>query len=384
MIKKIISLLLVMCTLLALVACGEGKSKDPYAASQADIDYLNGKYEGRVAYFGDLHDHSRDGIFPDGNTKPISQWLPAMDALDMDFQAMMNHHNIYHMYSPDWDNSRLIGGSEPATSITDSTASNKEMHYNMIVPTAEALIEVVKSISKFNYTGGKDGVPLEQGWFGYPSFTRLEMRALIKKVKEQGGLWVHVHPKQYLNSESPLEYWFADYTGLEVFYVSRDSEYTKENYKLWTDLLALGKRIWATAGCDEHDLPRGKTLNVIYSEKKDGATYVSHLAKGDFVCGSVGIRMAIGEATMGGHTDFAGQRLVFSTGDFHSMTAVDGHKYRVDLISDQGVVFSKEVTTDTAYFAIDADENAKFYRVEIHDDSRSQTLIAIGNPIWND
>ena len=288
------------------------------------------------------------------------------------------------MYVPEWDNTRLIGGSEPATTIIDSKATNREMHYNMIVPTAEDLIEVVSSISKFNFTGGKNGVPLEQGTFGYPNFTRAEMQDLIQKVKDQGGLWVHVHPKQYMQSDDPLDYWFADYTGLEVFYIARESEKSKANYELWKELLALGKRIWATAGCDEHALPRAKTLNVIYSEKQDGATYVSHLAEGDFVCGSVGIRMVIGDATMGGHTDFNGQRVVLSTGDFHSLSAVEGHKYRVDVISDEGVVFSKEITLDTAYIAFDADESAAFYRVEVHDESRTDTLIAIGNPIWND
>ena len=151
-----------------------------------------------------------------------------------------------------------------------------------------------------------------------------------------------------------------------------------------TDLLALGKRVWATAGYDQHNLPTAKTLNVVYSEKKDAETYVSHLAQGDFVCGSVGIRMAIGDATMGGHTDFNGKRVVLSTGDFHSLSAVADHKYRVDVISDKGVVFSKEITLDTAYIAFDADESASFYRVEVHDTSRSETLLAIGNPIWND
>ena len=383
-IKRAVAMLMVLCACFGLIACGGESEKDPYTASQADIDYLNSKYEGRVPYYGDLHDHSRDGLCEDGDTKFIRDWLPAMDALDMDFQAMMNHHNIYHMYSKDWDNSRLIGGSEPATNIIDSKATDKSMHHNMIVPTAQALIDVVQSIPKFNYTGGKNGVPLEQGWFDYANFTTAEMQDLIQKIKDQGGLWVNVHPKQQMQSDDPLDYFFADYTGMEVFYIARDNQETKDNYALWTELLSMGKRLWATAGCDEHDLPRGKTLNVIYSEKKDGATYVSHLAKGDFVCGSVGIRMVIGDATMGGHTDFNGKRVVLSTGDFHSLSAVADHKYRVDVISDKGVVFSKEITLDTAYFAFDADESASFYRVEVHDTSRSETLLAIGNPIWND
>ena len=34
------------------------------------------------------------------------------------------------------------------------------------------------------------------------------------------------------------------------------------------------------------------------------------------------------------------------------------------------------------YFAIDADENSKFYRVVVWDDTAG-TRIAVGNPIWN-
>lgn len=377
---------------LCLVATGviyaiANKTQDSFEASEADIAFLDSKYDGRVAYFGDLHDHTSDGdnIFADSATQAYApEWIAKMDELDMDFQAVMNHHIAYHMYTDTWDNTRFIGGSEPATNILDSNATNKDMHYNMITPTPEALINVVSSIPKFGWTGGKDGVPMEEGTFGYPSFTRAEMQDLIQKVKDQGGLWVHVHPKQLMNSRDPLEYWFADYTGLEVFYVDYTNSESVQNYKLWTDLLAMGKRIWATAGCDLHALPTAKTLNVIYSEQKNNATYVSHLREGDFVCGSVGIRMAIGDATMGGHTDFNGKRVVFSVGDWHS-SLDKSHTYTVDIISDNGVVYSKTLDPNTTnYFAFDADENASFYRVEIHDESAATTRIALGNPIWND
>ena len=85
---------------------------------------------------------------------------------------------------------------------------------------------------------------------------------------------------------------------------------------------------------------------------------------------------------MGGTTEFAGQRLVFSVGDFHSSVYDPSHTYRVDLISDQGVVFSHRITCqETACFAIDA-QDVGFYRVEVFDTTLN-SRIAIGNPIWN-
>ena len=54
----------------------------------------------------------------------------------------------------------------------------------------------------------------------------------------------------------------------------------------------------------------------------------------------------------------------------------------MDLISDEGVVFSQSIScVETSYFAIDA-QNVKFYRIEVWDTTENSRL-AIGNPIWN-
>lgn len=365
-------------------ATTEPEFRYSFAVTQEDIDYLNQLYNGRVAYFGDLHDHCSDGLPNDGK-KPLSKWKSMLDTLDMDFQAFVNHRQAYHMYVPQWDNTRFIGGTEPATEITDSKAQKSVLHYNMIVPNGDALVEILKATPKFGYTGGKDGVPDNEGTFEYAKFTTEEFQTLIQLVQSKGGLFVHVHPKQYMKSEDPLDYWFADYTGLEVFYNNYQTNESKANYKLWTDLLAAGKRVWATAGHDQHTNPAATTLNVIYSEKQDASTYVSHLAEGDFVCGSVGIRMCVGDATMGGHTDFAGKRVTISIGDWHSRFLIEDHTYRVDVISDTGVIYTQYVKpTETTYIAFNADENAQFYRVEVRDMDIFEPLISIGNPIWND
>jgi hypothetical protein len=221
--------------------------------------------------------------------------------------------------------------------------------------------------------------------------TKAQMAQLIELIRENNGMFVHVHPKSdgCINSADPLDYWYADYTGLEVFYGYRgyapEQETTPKNYQLWLDLLALGKRVYATAGSDKHALPNTDALTTVYAGQKHADTLLAQFRAGNFVCGPVGIRMAVGDAVMGGETAFAGNRVVFSVGDFHTNFLNTAHSYRVDLVSDTGVVFSQKfVPGETQYFAFDADEAAKFYRVEVHDENLPYTLLALGNPIWND
>ena len=105
--------------------------------------------------------------------------------------------------------------------------------------------------------------------------------------------------------------------------------------------------------------------------------------KGDFVCGSVAMRMCIGDTTMGGECDFKGKKLCVSVDKFHVSVRNPEHKYEMVLIDDKGIVAKREVLCDEpAYFAFKVDDAAKFYRVEIFD-ATQDLRIAIGNPIWN-
>lgn len=106
-----------------------------------------------------------------------------------------------------------------------------------------------------------------------------------------------------MKSDNPLDYWFRDETGIEVFYTFRDEpggERSRSNYKLWTTLLGLGKRLFATAGNNEHNIPSDKALTTIYASEKQSTAYVQQLRRGDFACGGVGIRMCVGDTPMGG------------------------------------------------------------------------------------
>ena len=347
----------------------------------ADAAHLDALYADRNPYHGELHDHADTGGTSDGNLT-LAQWTANLNKLGLDFATIVDHKQLLHMDLADWDDTIFIGGTEPSTNITDSKATGKQMHYNMIFTDREAGEQVLKEFTEFKFKEDENG----EWHFSYPNFTTARFRQLIQAVKDAGGMFVFVHPKdgKRFISDDPLDYWFADYTGLEVFYVSKTDSRTKDNYKLWTDLLAAGKRVWATAGYDGHAVTSTNTLTTIYAESKNAESYLNHAKVGDFSTGGIGIRMAVGDTRMGSSTDFAGQRIVFCVDDFHSSQYDPTHTYRLKLITDQGTVMEQTFDpTMPFYYGQEADESAAFYRVEVIDETTG-VLTAIGNPIWND
>ena len=251
-------------------------------ATVEEMNQLLKLYEGRNAYHGEFHDHADTGGKSDGHNT-LTEWKEGLKAGFMDFGAILDHKQTLHMRLPEWDNSIFIGGSEAAAKITDSKAETKSLHYNMTFATPEPLEEILMAFPEYKFDGTH---------FVYPGFKTARFQELIAMIRAKGGFFSNVHPKQTMQSDDPLDYWFADYTGLEVFYQDMESDKTQANYKLWTDLLAAGKRVYATAGGDGHRMPDFYALTTIYSEKQDAKTYLDHVRSGDFICGSVGIRMA--------------------------------------------------------------------------------------------
>lgn len=353
----------------------------------ADEKQLHTVYSNRTAYHGEAHDHGATGGNSDGNYT-LGQWEMGMEELDMDFATLVDHRQVNHMYLPEWNTDKFIGGSEASTLVQGEgyVTDHNKMHYNMIFTDPKGLEAVVSSFAPFNYRYSSSKGIYE---FSYPNLTPDQIREVIQLVKDNGGMFTHVHPKSssYIQSDDPLMYWFADWTGLEVFYgyggYAPERSVNEQNYQLWVDLLAAGKKIWATAGSDKHAAANTDALTTIYSEKADAETYFSHMKVGDTTCGPVGIRMCVGDTLMGSETDFAGKRLVFCVDDFHARAYDETHTYHVELISDTGVVYSAEFdVTQPFYYGMDADDTAKFYRVEVFDDTLG-LRIAIGNPIWN-
>ena len=344
-------------------------------ATNQDIQKLEELYRGRTPYHGELHDHAASGGTSDGKV-PLSFWKEEMVRQQMDFAAILDHRQVRHMYQPEWEDGLFLGGSEPGGALTDSTAECPKFHYNLITEGPEQLMELLEEFPEYQFSGGKEG------HFCYPSFTKERLGELITALKAKGGFFVHPHPKQKMISKDPLDYFFQDETGIEVFYNDNRSEYTPANYKLWCALLDAGKRLWACAGCDYHRGPETTALTTIYAEEKSNRAYLSHLRQGDFICGPIGIRMAIGDTLMGGQGSFEGKRLLFSVGDFHPHHIREGHEYRVYLYNDEGFITSRIIDPRTTnYFALDA-KPCRFYRLEVFDQSL-KLRVAIGNPIWN-
>lgn len=389
--KKISWLFLTVALLGLLCACGNARQPADttaatvpvprYLATDAQIAGLENLYAGRVAYHGELHDHADTGGTSDGKAT-LQQWKENLMAKDMDFATFADHKQVLHMRLEDWDNTMFIGGTEAATNIIDSKAYQNNLHYNMLFAYPEQLEAVLNARPrKFAYN---------RDHFTYGGFSTAEFSELAQSVWDNGGFFVHVHPKgtKYMASDDPLDYYFAEGMGIEVlcgWYGGLESEVNQNAYKLWTDLLALGKRVYATSGSDSHYLSKTVSLTTIYSHAKDAEAYLNYVRSGDFTAGPVGIRMCIGDTLTGGVTAFEGKQLVVAVGDFHSQEYQPGHTYRVELIDDKGVVASKDVELNgqTQYLALEADPAASFYRAVLVDVEEDR-IVAVGNPIWNE
>ena len=340
-----------------------------------DLNRLLKLYEGCTVYHGEMHDHSNSGGTSDGK-RTLSYWREAMERLEIDFAAILDHRQVRHMYEPEWEDGLFVAGTEPGTCITDSRVAVRDMHYLILVPHRDIVAQILDKFPEYEFSGGTEG------HFVYPTFTRERFGELIDTIKSHGGFFVHPHPKLIMKSEDPCEYWFRDETGIEVFYRHMESEYTEETYQLWVELLKTGKRVWACAACDEHCEPSVGALTTIYGEEKSSASYLSHLRRGDFTCGPVGIRMCIGETPTGGICSFGNQELIVAIGDFHPSVQNTEHQYRVDIFADENIVYKLPIDCNKMNVVKLPVENVKYYRAEVIDETRG-LRIAIGNPIWN-
>lgn len=377
-------------------------------------------------YQGELHAHAQtlpDKIGDDGTTN-LSIWLQQMNNLDLDFAASLDHKQTSHYKnaSAGWDTSQFVYGTEASTTITDRKDQTMlgNMHYNMLFPDKDGLDYIIeqyefKSFSKIGLDQWSD--ILKQDYeYGYRNFTKKEFADLIKSVREKGGFFIHAHPTQteYSNPDNYLDdYYFADYAGFEVFYINTPEmatmkekypnyeQYgaygtpeTTRHYEVWNRLLKAGKRLYATSGSDTHGNLNNYALTSIYSTEEadaDKGAMIAQLVAGNFVAGAVGIQMCIDTTPMGGYLNYTDtSRLVVNVGEFHFSEYVDStHKYRVDVITEDGIAYSRQLIFDgngvvptNGKFAMNVDSTSEYYRVEVVDRT-SGCRIAIGQPIWN-
>ena len=363
------------------------------AAEQTDIDRILAAYGDRVVRFGEAHNHSSSG--PVGGAdgyNTIAEWKEGMEKLHMDFAVIVDHRQSSHMYVEGWNNENVtfLGGTETGTDITDLPDGKNNIHMNLIFSDPAQLEALINS----GHPQFTNVAVAPEGWSGYTfkagACSKQDLRDLAALVRELGGFFAHVHPKYdgYVDSDDPLDYYYGEYTGIEVVCATgskSDSrkDYNKKAYDLWVDLLELDKKVYATYGNDDHSMPSTASLTAMYTETKAGSEYMQYMRAGDFTPGWVGVRMQVGETLMGGTTSFEGQRLVIAAGDMFADKYDATHEYAIQLYDDGGLLFESELNpSEMNYYAMDADPDAKFYRVLIWDTTIG-AHVAVGNPIWN-
>ena len=349
-----------------------------------DFERLASAYAGRSVFHGELHDHTNSGGTSDGQV-PMADYKREMLEKHMDFAAILDHRQVRHMYLPEFDRNLFICGTEPGTHITDAKAEKDSLHYNMLFPGTGYVEKFLAMFPQYEFTGDTEGT---EGHFKYPKFTHEEFCKVIDAVMNLEGFFVVPHPKQIMVADDPLEYYFRDWTGIEVFYEDLDSQATIDNYKLYTDLLALGKRLFVCSGGDKHEHPQTGALTTIYSNRQYGDAYIPYLRAGDFTAGNAGIRMILCDdnetVRQGGLCSFEGKRLIATASDLHESVLHEDHVYRFCVLDDKGVVCEKTFAPadGCCFISMDVSPDARWYRTELFDQT-SDLRIAMGNPVWN-
>lgn len=376
-------------------------------ATEDETTALAELYKNRSLYQGEMHDHAKTIDGNEDGTVTLTEWATQLTDNGMDFAASLDHKQITHIddtASYTWDESKFVYGSEAQAIITDRADQNSSglLHFDMVFKTKAQFETVLNAYqAKFNYDA-------TTGTFNYSnlSFTKAEFATFIKDVMVAGGFVNLPHPMQgpgedengnaqeYSTNLEDFIFDVKDEAGKQLIYgfhvitSNINSGNTQENYVAWKELLANGYRVYATAGSDRHAELNANTLTSIYANTTaadvDKGELVTQLQSGDFVAGSVGIQMCIGNTLMGGSCDFTtNTRLVIGVGTIHSGMLVEGHKYRVEVLNEDGIVYSQQIATDgTTKIALDTTE-CDFYRVEVYD-ATTGVRIAVGNPIWND
>jgi len=349
---------------------------DPHAVIEnADFAPLDKLYAGRKVYYGDYHAHAATGGTSDGKTT-LADWRKAMDELKIDFAGIMDHRQVRHMYLDDFDPEYFIYGTEPAAGVDEPKSSP---HYLMLFGERDTLENKILNVfPEYQFTGGIEG------HFIYNKHTYERFTEIVQAVVDAGGAFVHPHPKQVMKSDDPDDYLFVEGTAIETIYAEATDEplcaNTIANYKLWRDLLMMGRKVYNTATSDCHRAPKYDGINAIYAENKHCSDYVKQLRNGDVTAGFFGIKMGIGNSAMGGEAEYADNlNLLIKVEDHHPLRFKDDEEYRIDVITNRGLAYSAPFTFPMS-LALKV-EKRKFYRVEIIRESDGSPC-AIGNPIW--
>ncbi len=356
--------------------------EDPHKiVKNADFSPLDEHYADRKVYYGDQHVHTRCGGTSDGSY-PMTDWPAEMDRLGVDFAAVVDHRQMRGFFLPEWDKERFIIGTEPSARLLGLNAVNEgydNIHYNMLFPHKYGLAMVLANFPEYGFKGDE-----LTGSFGYPAFTKARFMELTQFVQSIGGMMVHPHPKTMLSSRDPLDYYVGEHMFLETLYCTFDDHVSFKNYKLWTELLALGKHVYTSGGSDTHRAPTNALVSTFYTKEKSGKAFFDQMRTGDFTVGCVGMKMFIDGNPMGSELEYKdGMVLTLRIDDFFKSQWKENTAYELRIHSDEGLVYK------SAYDGVAPQEIAleckkrKFYRAEVFDLTHGY-YVAVSNPIWLD
>lgn len=353
---------------------------DPHElAEEGDFAQLEALYSGRYAFHGDMHTHTDSGGTSDGAT-PLAEFVQQLKALNLDFAAVVDHRQMRHMFLPEWDDTRLICGTEPGTVIVEEGREprSSQMHYVMLFQHPTDLARVLAAFPEFDYTGGLEG------HFSYPTFTPARLAELARFVRGLGGAFSHAHPKQLMASDNPLDFYFSDAVMLETINADANSYGTAQNLKLWDTVLRMGKRVH-TVGCsDTHGAATDRALTTVYARERKGAAYLREIREGDCAAGAVGMKMAIAGARMGGSLPYRdGLALTIELNDFFAPAFMKDTVYALKVYTDRGLAYATEFSGCTPQRLAVAVKRRSYYRAEVTNESDG-FIVGISNPIWLD
>ena len=349
--------------------------------AKQDFSALDALYEGRRAYYGDQHVHTSCGGTSDGSF-PMSEWVKAMDEKQVDFAIVVDHRQMRGFFLPEWSEERFVIGTEPATKLTDLECvrfGNCEIHYNMLFPHKYGLAMVLANFPEFEFCGDE-----LTGKFKYPKFTKERFFELTKYVQSIGGMMVHPHPKTMLASDNPMDYYIGEHTYLETIYGSRSSSATFKNYDLWVEILAEGKRVYASSGSDTHGAVSNAALSTFYTQERSGIAFFNQMKTGDYTVGEIGMKMCIDGSPMGSEIEYKdGMKLTLRIDDLFGPAKQEDTVYELRVVTDKGVAYSSRFNGEKPQ-AIELEVKKRmFYRAEIFDVTHN-VWFAHGNPIWLD
>ncbi|MCQ2428483.1 MAG: hypothetical protein MJ137_08860 [Clostridia bacterium] len=361
-----------------LTVSAENKPLDPHKKIKyPDFGILYGLYAGRKPFRGDFHCHAATGGTSDGKAT-LAEWKAAASEFGLDFIAVMDHRQVRHMYIENYDPDFFMAGTEPAITFSDMKIPGPSIHYLMFFRKPEDLSVLLdKFPDVYGFTGYRLGT---EGHFEYRAVPRERFSEIIDEVYRMGGFVSHPHPIDVMKSDNTLDYFFGDGVGFEVMYRMND-RITNGDYRLWTELLAMGKKPVMTSTDDTHGKPENMSKNTVYLKKRTNDTLIDALRSGDVNGGKCGIRLCIGNASQGSvcSEDDLGKPFTYIASDLHS-SVPEGHTYRLDVVTDRGIAYSEEGSFPFTG-AIETQPDRLFYRIEVYDLTENR-LFALSNPVY--